>query len=216
MVGTQSTGNYLYIYYNTGTPEEPQFGPHNFLLNKGMFVSITNAAPELFDLDGDGVKDMISGNSMGDILYYHNSGTNSAMVFDDPASLEAGGEVMKVDKYSQFCFCDWNNDGVTDMVVGDKNEKVMLYLGKGGTATLPVEELSHHWSLRLKGDRLEICNYPATVTQLDLFSSRGQLMQKLSVRDNTSEVLPKGLASGFYIAAFSGKAGVMRKRFYLP
>lgn len=212
LVGTQSTGNYLYIYYNTGTKTDPQFGSYNFLLNKGMFVSIGNAAPELFDLDGDGVKDLISGNSMGEILYYHNSGTNSAHSYDDPQSLTAGGKEMTVDRYSQFCFTDWNNDGVTDMVVGDKNENVMLFLGKGGVSTAVQGSQSQGLKLTTSGRELQ---FSEPVTSCVLYSARGERLVEFSGKKMQCIALSKSLSTGLYILHGETLQGSFRKRIVL-
>lgn len=212
LVGTQSTGNYLYMYYNTGTKTEPQFGSFNFLLNKGMFVSIGNAAPELFDLDGDGVKDLVSGNSMGEILYYHNSGTNTAHSYDEPQSLSAGGKEMKVDKYSQFCFTDWNNDGVTDMVVGDKNENVMLFLGKGGVSTIVQNSQPENVKLTTSGRELQ---FSEPVTFCVLYSTRGERLVKYSGKKMQSVQLPHSLSTGLYILHGETLTGSFQKRIVL-
>lgn len=213
-MGTQSTGNYLYIYYNTGTKTAPSFGSYNFLLNKGMFVSITNAAPELFDLDGDGVKDLISGNSQGEILYYHNSGTNDAMVLDDVAHLIAGGKVMKVDKYSQFTFCDWNNDGVTDMVVGDKNEKVMLFLGKGEVSVKGIESTSS--SLHLNVHKKLLCfSEVISSGELVLYTLQGKKLLEFELSHSSSVKLPESLAEGFYAVQIDRESGSYIQKVYL-
>lgn len=211
LVGTQSTGNYLYIYYNTGTKTEPQFGSYNFLLNKGMFVSITNAAPELFDLDGDGVNDMISGNSMGEIWYYHNSGTNSATVYDDPVALDVDGSAMKVDKYSQFCFTDWNNDGVVDMVVGDKNEKVMLFLGKGGVALASTAPAEQQVLLVQENRKISFSLFEGR-GNVGLFTPRGQQLENFSVQSGTVLQLPSSLGEGIYFLRgdLNGRALIKR------
>lgn len=50
--------------------------------NNGVPISVTAyAAPQLFDLDDDGLLDLLIGNKTGEIAYYRNTGTASNAVF---------------------------------------------------------------------------------------------------------------------------------------
>jgi Secretion system C-terminal sorting domain/FG-GAP-like repeat len=71
-------------YTNTaGAGNNVAFGPAAPLNdNNGVQISVTAyAAPQLFDLDDDGLLDLVVGNKTGEIAYYRNTGTASNAVF---------------------------------------------------------------------------------------------------------------------------------------
>ncbi|MDL2325931.1 FG-GAP-like repeat-containing protein [Bacteroidales bacterium OttesenSCG-928-A14] len=65
----------LILFANTGTQTAPSFG--NPIRNYAGINVKFNSAPQLFDLDGDGLLDLIIGNRRGHIVYYHNGGTSA-------------------------------------------------------------------------------------------------------------------------------------------
>lgn len=119
----------------------------NPLLYGGSLV-----VPSLADWDGDGVIDMISGNSAGKILFFKNIGTNQKPAYQDPIALKAGGVEIHVQpgyrediqgpheaRWGYVCpvVYDWNGDGLPDILTGDSRGKFMVYLNVG-TKTNPL------------------------------------------------------------------------------
>lgn len=97
------------------------------------------------DWDGDGLKDLLIGQS-SDILLYKNVGTKAAPKFADPVALTIPGK----DKPERWgpCVYDWDADGTQDLLVGTEDGKVIFYRNKG-TKTNP--ELAEGKTLDLKG-----------------------------------------------------------------
>ncbi|MNK18748.1 FG-GAP repeat protein [compost metagenome] len=102
--------------------------------------------PSLADWDGDGVIDMIVGNSAGNVLFFKNGGTNQKPAYQDPEFLTAGGEKIHVQpgyrediqgpheaRWGYVCpvVYDWNGDGLPDILTGDSRGKFMVYLNIG-------------------------------------------------------------------------------------
>lgn len=119
--------------------------------------------PSLADWDGDGLIDIISGNSAGKILFFKNTGTNQKPAYQDPIALKAGGVEIHVQpgyrediqgpheaRWGYVCpvVYDWNGDGLPDILTGDSRGKFMVYLNIG-TKTKP--ELDVEKSLFIKG-----------------------------------------------------------------
>ncbi len=119
--------------------------------------------PSLADWDGDGLIDMISGNSVGKILFFKNAGTNQKPAYQDPIALKAGGAEIHVQpgyrediqgpqeaRWGYVCpvVYDWNGDGLPDILTGDSRGKFMVYLNIG-TQTKP--ELAIEKPLFIKG-----------------------------------------------------------------
>lgn len=110
--------------------------------------------PSLADWDGDGLIDMIVGNSAGNILFFKNAGTNPRPAYQDPEFLTAGGEKIHVQpgyrediqgpheaRWGYVCpvVYDWNDDGLPDILTGDSRGKFMVYLNKGSKTEPKLE-----------------------------------------------------------------------------
>ena len=123
-------------------------------------VSIVGAGPEdpcwFLWLSGraivDGKKDILSGNTEGELLLYRNVGSDDAPVFADPLPIRSAG--MPIDlagmPRSRPFVCDWTDDGLLDVLVGVQEDgtqsgNVHLYQGVSdpGLLNLGPEELIH-------------------------------------------------------------------------
>jgi hypothetical protein len=107
--------------------------------------------PVAVDWNGDGLLDLIVGNSAGYLQYFENTGTRQSAQFLNRAYLAAGGEVIRrmagpngsvqgpaEEKwgYTNPSAGDWDGDGDPDLIVNDIWGAVMLYENTG-TATQP-------------------------------------------------------------------------------
>jgi len=110
--------------------------------------------PSLADWDGDGMLDIISGNSVGNILFFRNTGTNKVPVYLPPVALTAGGEAIHIQpgyrediqgpgeaRWGYTCptVVDWNNDGLPDLLTGDSRGKFMVYMNRGSKTKPQLE-----------------------------------------------------------------------------
>lgn len=128
------------------------------LLHGGSLV-----VPSLADWDGDGLIDMLSGNSAGKILFFKNTGSNQNPAYQDPVALKAGGEEIQIQpgyrediqgpheaRWGYVCpvVYDWNGDGLPDILTGDSRGKFVVFINVG-TKTKP--ELAVEKPLFVKG-----------------------------------------------------------------
>ncbi|MCQ2184120.1 MAG: VCBS repeat-containing protein [Bacteroidales bacterium] len=106
--------------------------------------------PTICDWDGDGVLDMVVGNSAGYIRFFKNIGTDAQPSFLSGVNLKAGGYDIHVQPgygediqgpvearwgYVGANVYDWNGDGTLDILTNDSRAKHMVYLaGPGGLA----------------------------------------------------------------------------------
>jgi hypothetical protein len=83
------------------------------------------------DLDGDGNKDLLTGNTDGQLLFYANVGTDAEPAFDDYSIVTANGTAIDISpaQYSRPSVCDWNADAYLDILLGSSDGKVRLYQG---------------------------------------------------------------------------------------
>ncbi len=108
--------------------------------------------PSVIDWDGDGVTDLVVGNSEGFILFFKNLGSDAAPRFLPGERLRAAGrDIHHQAGYSGSVqgtgearwgyvapnAFDWNDDGRPDLVVGDITGNYVVYLNRG-TPTAPA------------------------------------------------------------------------------
>jgi hypothetical protein len=103
-----------------------------------LIVPSTRASPVVMDLDGDGKKDLLVGNTDGQILFYKNVGTDAAPVFAGYTMVQSNGQPIDLPSNlrSRPSVCHWTGDGhfglkdgYWDLLVGYGDGKIRLYRG---------------------------------------------------------------------------------------
>ncbi|MGB3340327.1 MAG: FG-GAP-like repeat-containing protein [bacterium] len=108
------------VYPNNNTNAEPEFKSYTMIRSGGLPIAHSNSVPNVCDLDGDNVKDLILGNTNGYVYYYRNIGSNAAPLFEtEYETLKTINDVF-IDSYSnsRIYFVDWTGDGDLDMLLG--------------------------------------------------------------------------------------------------
>ena len=88
------------------------------------------SAPQLVDLDGDGVLDLVSGAADGNVYWYAGDGAGCFTPMGVLLDSDVNGQVLPF-------FGDLNGDGVADMALGSSQGILLLYYGQktdGATA----------------------------------------------------------------------------------
>ena len=123
----------LHLFLNEGTDTEPDFITQTFVQNGGTDLTVTSgrSSPVMVDFDGDGRKDVLAGNTNGQVVYYANVGTDAAPAFADYVYFEVAGVPLDLASTprSRPSSCDWTGDGFLDLLVGAGDGKVRLYQG---------------------------------------------------------------------------------------
>jgi hypothetical protein len=140
----------LYFYRFTGrfsAQGSPVFRePVSLLQENAALYAGTLPSPSVIDWDGDGVTDLVAGNSEGFILYFKNVGSDAAPRFLPGERLRASGRDIHHQagysgsvqgtgeaRWGYVCpnAFDWNEDGLPDLVVGDITGNYVVYLNRG-------------------------------------------------------------------------------------
>ncbi len=117
------SGNTIF-FRNTGTALAPAFAPSS--INPFGLADVgTLAAPTLADLDGDGDLDALIGNSVGNTVFFRNTGTALAPAFAG-SSINPFG-LVDVGNFASPSFADINGDGDLDLFIGNQDGNTVFF-----------------------------------------------------------------------------------------
>ncbi len=136
----------IHVFYNCGCDGSipPHFyfsSPDGFFVQAGdrdLTVPSGRSSPVFADCDGDGKKDLLTGNTDGMILFYKNTGTDSLPAFSNYTLVQSAGAAIDLPNgfRSRPDVCYWTGDGkfgpkdgYWDLLVGYGDGKVRLYRG---------------------------------------------------------------------------------------
>ena len=116
----------------------PVFEPPRFFQQEAKYVDLgALAAPRVFDWDGDGRDDIVSGNGAGYIVFLRNLGGSPTPRWDKPELLKADGKVIRILPeganwgYTTIDVGDWDEDGLPDILVNHINGNVLWFKNVG-------------------------------------------------------------------------------------
>ncbi len=120
-------------YENLGNATTPVFVEITGVYDPLTLINLGNPTPEWVDIDGDGDLDMFSGEDSGDFEYLQN-----AYMFSCDGFTAATGVANPFDgvnttiiSSSSATFCDVDNDGDQDAIVGSLNLGLLYYENTG-------------------------------------------------------------------------------------
>jgi hypothetical protein len=129
----------IHVYFNLPDedPTVPMFwaaqAAGTFVEENGqdLIVPSLRSSPVIFDLDRDGNIDMLTGNTNGQLLFYHNFGSNAEPVFSGYTPVQSNGVPIDLagSPRSRPSLCFWTDDGYPDVLIGAGDGKVRLYQG---------------------------------------------------------------------------------------
>lgn len=121
------------VYLNEGTDGAPDFRTVLYAQDNGadLIVPTGRSSPCLLDLDDDDKKDLLTGNTEGQLLFYHNVGTDQTPAFSGYVYVQSAG--VPIDLASQArsrpFVCDWSGGLDPDVLIGSGDGLVRLYEG---------------------------------------------------------------------------------------
>lgn len=121
----------IFLYINEGTDTEPDYRSQQLVKENGanLLVPSDRSSPVVMDLDDDGKKDILTGNTNGQLLFYRNKGTDSDPNFAGYELVESDGVVIDLagSPRSRPFVCDWTEDGYPDVLIGASDGNIHLY-----------------------------------------------------------------------------------------
>ena len=120
------------VFLNEGATGAPDFRAVLVVQDGGVdLVDPTGrSSVAVADLNGDGRKDLLVGNTVGELRFYANVGSNVEPAFDGSVPIEAGGAPIDLPgtPRSRPFVGDFNGDGSPDLLVGAEDGLVRVYL----------------------------------------------------------------------------------------
>ncbi len=149
LVGAED--GYVTFLRNTGTGSDGRPTFEKIGRVEGVEPSIHAGvlpSPAAHDFSGNGLPDLVVGNSTGELLFYENLGPRAAPGLAREIMIEAGGKPVRIAAgltgsiqgpsekmfgYSCPTIADWDGDGLPDLLVSDVNGHHNFYRNDGGT-----------------------------------------------------------------------------------
>ncbi|MCP3980349.1 MAG: VCBS repeat-containing protein [bacterium] len=121
----------VFLFINEGADTSPDFHAMTFATGSAgtLYVPTGRSSPIVVDLDDDGRKDLLVGNTNGQLLFYVNEGTNAAPLFSGFEYVESSGVPIDLPGFarSRPFLGDWPDGAPHDVLIGASDGRVRLY-----------------------------------------------------------------------------------------
>lgn len=162
---TSDTASTIRVYRNTGSNRKPRF-TDDFTYakdTKGTNIAVKQwccigFTPQFTDLDGDGFKDLITGQyHPGDVTWFRGSkqGFLPGVKLKQAGDPKASNNDFNYWNYSSASFGDIDGDGLPDLITGGSSLRVSKNIGTRANPEFGYRE----WLLDIYGDPLDVVQY---------------------------------------------------------
>jgi len=221
LIANEATNQGIRLYLNSGTPSVPVLTTWTYIQSGGSDINRYRCCPQVYDLNGDGKKDLIMGENDAQIYYYENVGTDANPQFNGYEALQSGGSPIDLYSGSRLWVNDWDSDGLPDLLVSDFDGYVYVFMAQdtgvenftsaeilGGFSVAPaVNPSTGAFSVRLQG--------AAGITEITVYDSTGRVVANTSASGDMATMNASSLPSGIYTVAATNSGAVSTCRLVL-
>jgi len=221
----------VFVYLNQTSDSWPMFQAGETLLAAGVPIVLNRVNPYVFDLDRDGVHDLICGANDGYVRFYRNTGSNEVpeLAAEETLKLLDGTPILAPGTYSAGSRCGfgyWDADTLPDFLLSAYDGTVALY--RGGVLTgveegkpTPVRLALHAGPSPTTGSSTISCEAPGSA-ELVVCDNLGRVVRHLGVLSGRSVQSWDGrndsgvrLNSGVYFCRLTGSGQTASARIVL-
>ncbi|MDI6735639.1 MAG: FG-GAP-like repeat-containing protein [bacterium] len=131
-----SENGYVYFCENVGTDDSPRFDSACPLQVGSNSLKVNNySSPFVDNWDHSGDKDLLVGDGDGYVTFFKNTGNYLNLASGE--KIKVGTKNLQVAGNAVPVVTDWDNDGYSDLIVGDGNGHIYLYLNDKTSQTIP-------------------------------------------------------------------------------
>ena len=202
------------LFLNTGAPGDPVLGDSCFLKAGGSNISHVYSVPRVFDLDSDGLDDLLLGECTGHVYWFRNVGSADDPVLEEGVVLECETGPVHNNTESRVWAGDYDADGVPDLLVGDYDGLVRLYRGSDTTGVVqgppPALRITPRASPCRGRPAFSVLSSGCGQATLKVFSADGRLAVRRSLEISAGRsplYLEAALPAGVYVAVLSAGGG---------
>jgi hypothetical protein len=168
----------VFLYINVGSNEHPVFDVEDYLYlsNNDVLDFGFRSSPIVVDLDGDGDKDVASGDNLGKLYFCENHGTNADPQLSAPVALCTGTTTIIAGGTTRLAPIDWDFDGDVDLMVGNWYPRLQIFLQIPETAPAPEVILQNNggWIIPPSGGIIDytlgVDNQTASAATVDVWT----------------------------------------------
>ncbi|MDI6751739.1 MAG: VCBS repeat-containing protein [bacterium] len=124
----------IILFRNRGEQDRPPIFERKTVVSAESALDVgSNIVPRVIDWNKDNKKDILVGDKQGYLWIYLNTGTDEQPSFSTVTKVfvGTGSTPLKVSGYSAPAFIDWNGNGKEDLIVGDNEGCLWLFLNYG-------------------------------------------------------------------------------------
>jgi hypothetical protein len=125
---------YALFFKNIGTAQSPTYAAGTRIQAAGADLNLgIRSVVRVFDWDGDGITDLVGSSDTG-VYWCRNVGNNSSPSLQARVALRAptsgnGLVPINIGPRMRLDLVDWNNDGITDVLIGNASGTLSYYAG---------------------------------------------------------------------------------------
>lgn len=189
----------LFLFKNIGSPTVPKFEliDDDYLGLNAFSNSAWRFSPTFGDMDSDGDMDILIGEEFGGLFYAENlGGPNEPLQF---GPIQYGYQDLDVGQVSKPQIIDINEDGLPDLVIGERSGNVNYYenVGSIGNPVFAFEPTNKNFGAIDVREEGFVVGYSAPVfvkigekVQLFTGSKSGSINRYTDITTNSSESFP--------------------------
>ncbi len=128
LIGNEASAHGIRLYLNSGSTGNPVLTTWTYIQSSGSNINRYRCCPQVYDMNSDGRKDLIMGESDAHIYYYENTGTDEVPVFSGYEAIQSNGSPLDLYYGTRLWVNDWDENGIPDLLVSDYYGYVHVFM----------------------------------------------------------------------------------------